>query len=122
MISSPKELIGFIYYRREIFRKIRNFEKFPGKLKKFPGSLGYPDYPLLKGKTIETSKLLNKLNEHNQVSLYKVAAHTGVSGNKRADSLAKEGAKANPTGPEPFLCLSWNNVISELLNKAKKKP
>ena len=71
--------------------------------------------------TIETSKLLNKLNEHNQVSLYKVAAHTGVSGNERADSLAKEGAKANPTGPEPFLCLSWNNVISELLNKAKKE-
>ena len=60
-------LIGFIYYPPEIFRKIRNFEKFPGKLKKFPGSLGYPDYPLLKGKETSSgtnlaliSKLLRK--------------------------------------------------------------
>ena len=52
MITLPKELIGFIYYWPEIFRRMRNFEKFPGKLKKFPGSLGYPDYPLLKDKHI----------------------------------------------------------------------
>ena len=69
--------------------------------------------------TIDTVELLNKLGVSNQVTLHKVAAHTGIDGNEKADKLAKSGAKALPTGPEPFLCISWNNVINELLNKAR---
>ena len=58
MILRPQEFNFFLNYFQfllrlaKIFRKIRIFEKFPGKLKKFPGSLGYPDYPLLKGKVL----------------------------------------------------------------------
>ena len=48
-----------------------------------------------------------------------MAAHTGIAGNERADELTKEGASAPPVGPEPSLCLSWSNVIIELLLKAR---
>ena len=71
--------------------------------------------------TIDTARILNELSKQNQIFLYKVAAHTGIAGNERADKLAKLGASHPPIGPEPFLCISWNNVISDLLNKAKNE-
>ena len=37
-------------FMTKIFWKSSIFRKFPGKSKKFPGTLEYPEYPLLKGK------------------------------------------------------------------------
>ena len=45
--SSCLWLFGFT---TKIFWKSWIFRKFPGKSKKFPGTLEYPEYPLLKGK------------------------------------------------------------------------
>ena len=36
--------------RPKFFKKVGFFRKFPSKSKKFPGTLEYPEYPLLKGK------------------------------------------------------------------------
>ena len=71
--------------------------------------------------TLDTVKTLTNLSQFNQVLLYKVPAHTGIAGNERADELAKIGASKRPIGPEPFICISWSNVITELLNKAKQE-
>ena len=71
--------------------------------------------------TIDTAVTLNKLCEFNQVNLYKVAAHTGIEGNEKADELAKLGASSPPVGPEPFLCISWSNVITDLLKKSRNE-
>ena len=71
--------------------------------------------------TLDTVLILNKLGIQNEVYLHKVAAHTGIPGNERADILAKEGANTPPIGPEPFLSISWSNVINELLLKAKNE-
>ena len=69
--------------------------------------------------TLDTISMLNKLGTLNKILIYKVAAHTGIEGNEKADELAKIGAMSPPTAPEPFLCISWSNVITELLDKAK---
>ena len=69
--------------------------------------------------TIESVKLLNKLGKLNNLTLIKVKAHIGIQGNERADDLAKKGADSTPIGPEPFLTISWSNIIMDLLKKAK---
>ena len=69
--------------------------------------------------TLDTISMLNKLGTRNKVLILKVAAHTGIEGNEKADELAKIGAMSPPIAPEPFICISWSNVISELLDKAK---
>lgn len=71
--------------------------------------------------TIDTVNTLNKLCTNNQVILHKVAAHTGISGNEKADKLAKAGADRPPIGPEPFIYISWSNIISNLLRKAEQE-
>ena len=71
--------------------------------------------------TIDTARIIIELTKQNQIFLYKVPAHTGIAGNERADKLAKQGASQPPIGPEPFLCISWSNVISDLLQKAKNE-
>ena len=53
--------------------------------------------------TIETSVTLNKFSKLNQVTLYKVAAHSSIGGNDKADALAKAEASSPPVGPETFL-------------------
>ena len=61
MRNTSHRLIYRIYLKSaKNFRKIRNFDKFPGKLKKFPGSLGYPDYPLLGGKLLYPLRALGR--------------------------------------------------------------
>jgi ribonuclease HI len=71
--------------------------------------------------TIETVKLLNKLGRHNNLNLIKVKAHVGIVGNERADFLAKKGADTPPIGPEPFLTISWSNIVTDLLKKAREE-
>jgi ribonuclease HI len=71
--------------------------------------------------TLDTNKMLNKLGLCNQVHLYKVKAHTGISGNERADILAKSAASIRPIGPEPFLYISWSNIVSQIFNDSKAK-
>lgn len=46
---------------------------------------------------------LNDLGTHNSVTLVWIPGHTGLEGNERADALAKAGAEAQFTGPEPVL-------------------
>ena len=71
--------------------------------------------------TLDTVLILNKLGIQNEMYLHKVAAHTSIPGNERADILAKEVANTPPIGPEPFLFISWSNVMNELLLKAKNE-
>jgi hypothetical protein len=49
---------------------------------------------------------------------YKVG-HAGIEGNEKADVMAKTGASTPPCAPKLFICISWSNVITELLDKAK---
>ena len=71
--------------------------------------------------TLDTAKVLDQLGISNTIQLYKVPAHTGIYGNEKADKLAKLGASCPPSGPEPFLTISWSNVINKLLQKAKQE-
>ena len=70
--------------------------------------------------TLDTNLMLNALGKQNKITLYKVKAHTGITGNERADELAKIAANNNPIGPEPFLYISWSTIIDKL-NKYSKQ-
>ncbi|XP_074039468.1 ribonuclease H-like [Leptinotarsa decemlineata] len=45
---------------------------------------------------------LQELGSQNRLSLAWVPGHTGYKGNEEADSLAREGARCSPIGPESF--------------------
>ena len=70
--------------------------------------------------TLDTNLMLNALGKQNKITLYKVKAHTGITGNERADELAKIAANNNPIGPEPFLYISWSTIIDRLNEYSKQ--
>ncbi|XP_028161440.1 uncharacterized protein LOC114353581 [Ostrinia furnacalis] len=59
---------------------------------------------------LEAILALNKLGRHNRVTLMWVPGHTGIEGNERADSLARQGSEAAPIGPEPIVPLSMSTL------------
>ena len=65
--------------------------------------------------TIATIDELNKLAITNHVQIIKIKAHVGVSGNEKADVLAKKAANTKIYGPEPFITKSQiDNQLREL--------
>ena len=70
--------------------------------------------------TLDTNLMLNALGKQNKITLYKVKAHMGITGNERADELAKIAANNNPIGPEPFLYISWSTIIDKLNEYSKQ--
>ena len=65
----------------------------------------------------DCTKELNKLSRHNKVTLQWIKAHVGHLGNEKADELAKKGALAKVSGPEPFLPISSTLVKTNLKRK-----
>lgn len=57
---------------------------------------------------------LNKIGDINHVSILWTPGHQGIQGNEMADKLAKQGAEAQFTGPEPFLPVPYSAVVSEV--------
>jgi len=70
---------------------------------------------------MEAVNALNKLSVKNSVELYWIPAHTGYSGNERADELAKKAAEGTPISVEPFLPLSRKSVRSAIGIWARKQ-
>lgn len=69
----------------------------------------------------ECKNSLNKLSATNEVSLIWVPGHTGISGNEKADELARTGSKRPLTGPEPFLPLASCAVRKEITSALEKE-
>jgi len=71
--------------------------------------------------TRETNMNLNKLTGNNiTVSIYKVKAHIGITGNETADKLAKRGAMTIKYGPEPFTYFPEQHITNKIMEKAMK--
>ena len=52
---------------------------------------------------LETLQALNTLGTQHQVHIKWVPGHTGITGNERADELARKGSDSQPIGPKPFV-------------------
>lgn len=52
---------------------------------------------------------LNKLAEHNKITLLWAPGHVGIAGNEEADVLAKIGSETNFIGPEP--CIGFPKTL-----------
>ena len=50
------------------------------------------------------------------LTIHWIPSHIGISGNEKADQLAKQGAISNALGPEPFVPIS-NAIFKLSLNK-----
>ena len=64
---------------------------------------------------------LNKLGEHNRITVAWTPGHTGVQGNEEADRLAKLGSKLDIQGPEPILPVPYASCIQEIRNWTLKR-
>ena len=53
LFTSISSCLWLFRFTTKFFEKVGFFPKFPGKSKKFPGTLEYPEYPLLKGKVLK---------------------------------------------------------------------
>lgn len=60
-------------------------------------------YKFTSALSLECWESLNELSHTNEVNVIWVPGHTGITGNEKADELAKMGAHATPTGPEPIV-------------------
>ena len=71
--------------------------------------------------TITTNRELNKLGLLNKVQVVKIKAHIGVTGNERADFLAKKGANSTIYGPEPIISFNASHIATNLRESALDK-
>jgi ribonuclease HI len=72
-------------------------------------------------KAITTSSKLNKLTHNNvTVSIYKVKAHIGITGNETADKLAERGAMTIKYRSEPFTYFTEKHITNKIMEKAMK--
>ena len=62
------------------------------------------------------SNVLNDLAKDIKITIKWVLAHKGIEGNKKADTLAKQGAFSPMIGPEPFTGISIG-----VINAAKER-
>lgn len=53
---------------------------------------------------------MKQLSSSNNVTLSWVPAHTGIEGNEKADSLARQGAENKLIGPEPYVGISRTTI------------
>ncbi len=69
---------------------------------------------------LDTISQLNAMGKTHKVELRWVPGHVGISGNERADELARIGSSARPQGPEPYLPLADqvinNGIVSYLFH------
>jgi ribonuclease HI/retron-type reverse transcriptase len=65
---------------------------------------------------LNTINTLNSIGSTNKVTVHWVPGHSNITGNDRADELARTGSDSRPTGPEPFLPFSKNHSNSEIRN------
>jgi ribonuclease HI len=69
-------------------------------------ALGALSSPTIRSRTVQDCLAeLQKLGEHNTVVLMWVPGHRNITGNEKADQLAKRASEEQFTGPEPFLHL-----------------
>ena len=68
----------------------------------------------------ECKKTLNKISEHNRVTLNWMPGHENHKGNIIADKMAKAGANMNTDGQEPRIAIS-KYVIKQKLEAWKKE-
>ena len=64
----------------------------------------------------ECRRKLDVLSKRNKVTLVWVPGHVGISGNEKADQLAKEGAATSFVGPEPF-CGVENSLVRQRIKE-----
>ena len=68
----------------------------------------------------ECRRKLDVLSKRNKVTLVWVPGHAGISGNEKADQLAKEGAATSFVGPEPF-CGVGNSLVRQRIKEQEYK-
>ena len=64
----------------------------------------------------ETISNLNVLGTHSNTVIKWVPGHMGVTGNERADELARQGSSALPIGPPPFVPIPAGSIKQEINN------
>lgn len=62
----------------------------------------------------ECKRNLNNLAVHNMVKVVWIPGHSGLDGNEKADSLARQGSASLMIGPAPSLPVGWFEAIAEV--------
>ena len=73
---------------------------------------------------LNTNEQLTNAAKRNLITIIKVKSHTGIIGNDRADSLAKQSTMNPMYGPEPHIGFTFNQISNEItdhLTKTHKK-
>lgn len=104
ILACARELVQ----SNEINRKISIFTDSQAALKAF-------DKPQISSKLVrECVQELSYLGTRNKLRLVWVPGHSGISGNERADELARQGSNTAYIGPEPVLCTPLCLIKAEI--------
>lgn len=68
----------------------------------------------------ECKRNLNRLAVHNIVKVVWIPGHSGLDGNERADSLARQGSAGPMTGPAPSGWFEAIAVVDKWITKLSK--